>query len=116
MVDQRCSRCGSSQVEAGKLRLVLRDSLKPGLREANGEHCLKNDHETDTMAKDDNKMKKKLRTRKEWELETLGPALAKRPERDTEFSTVSSLPIERLSAPEDLEGWNPDEKLGFPGE
>src|SRR5262249_43120569 len=59
---------------------------------------------------------KKSRTRKEWELETLGPTIAKRPERDVEFSTVSSLPIDRLAAPEDLEGWDPDEKLGFPGE
>src|SRR5436309_717629 len=68
------------------------------------------------MAKDNNRTKKKRRTRKDWELETLGPVVAKRPERGVEFSTVSSLPIERLSAPEDLDGWDPDEKLGFPGE
>src|SRR5262245_36403758 len=59
---------------------------------------------------------RKSRTRKEWELETLGPTIAQRPERDVEFSTVSSLPIDRLAAPEDLDGWDPDEKLGFPGE
>src|SRR4029453_12561401 len=59
---------------------------------------------------------KKSRNRKEWELEPLGPTIAKRPERDVEFSTVSSLPIDRLAAPEDMEAWDPDEKLGFPGE
>jgi len=59
---------------------------------------------------------RKGRMRKDWELETLGPTIAKRPERDVEFSTVSSLPIDRLAAPEDLDGWDPDERLGFPGE
>ncbi len=38
-------------------------------------------------------------------------------ERDEEFSTVSSLPIERLYTREDLgPDWNSSEKLGFPGE
>src|SRR2546425_11819015 len=58
----------------------------------------------------------KSRSRKEWELETLGPTLAKLPERGAEFSTVSSLSIPRLAAPEDLEDWDAAEKLGFPGE
>ncbi len=40
-----------------------------------------------------------------------------RAERDVEFSTVSSLPIERLYTREDLgHDWDPDEQLGFPGE
>jgi len=52
-------------------------------------------------------------SRAEWESETLGGA----PERDREFSTVSSLPIERLYTPDDLgPGWRPEEKLGYPGE
>jgi methylmalonyl-CoA mutase N-terminal domain/subunit len=59
---------------------------------------------------------KKRRTRKDWELETLGPYLATRPERSVEFSTVSSLPFERLASPEDLDAWDPDERLGYPGE
>ena len=38
-------------------------------------------------------------------------------ERDVEFSTVSSYPVDRLYTQEDLaEGWDPDEKLGSPGE
>src|SRR6476659_1884740 len=60
--------------------------------------------------------KKQGRTRKDWELETLGPTISARPERAGEFSTVSSLPIGRLSTKEDLASWDPDDKLGFPGE
>jgi len=64
-------------------------------------------------------MKKPRRssTRTEWERDTLGPALARGPERLPEFSTVSSLPIERLYTPDDLgDRWSPAEKLGMPGE
>ena len=53
---------------------------------------------------------------RDWEEGTLRPALERKPERRKEFTTVSSLPIERLYAAEDLKGWNPGEKLGFPGE
>jgi methylmalonyl-CoA mutase N-terminal domain/subunit len=57
------------------------------------------------------------RSREDWERRTLNPSLDRRPERDVEFSTVSSLPIERLYGPEDLgSDWSYDEKLGFPGE
>ena len=56
------------------------------------------------------------RTRRDWEEETLRPALARSPERLPEFTTLSSMPIERLYTAEDLEGWDPDEKLGLPGE
>jgi|SRR5437867_4768030 len=48
---------------------------------------------------------RKSRSRKEWEMNTLGPALAGMGERQREFSTVSSFPIERLYAEEDLAGW-----------
>src|SRR5213594_3359119 len=56
------------------------------------------------------------RTRRDWEENTLGHALGKKPERKKEFTTVSNLPIERLYALEDLKGWDPAGKLGFPGE
>src|SRR5437667_4325362 len=56
------------------------------------------------------------RSLREWEEGTLRPALERKPERKKEFTTVSSLPIERLYAAEDLKGWNPGEKLGYPGE
>ncbi|HET6278158.1 MAG TPA: methylmalonyl-CoA mutase family protein [Candidatus Polarisedimenticolia bacterium] len=54
--------------------------------------------------------------RRSWERKTLNPALEHRPERRSRFTTVSDLPIERLYSAEDLEGWNPADKLGFPGE
>src|SRR5262245_55311186 len=56
------------------------------------------------------------RGRREWEESTLRPALGKKPERKKEFTTVSSLPIERLYSAEDLKGWDPGARLGFPGE
>jgi len=42
-------------------------------------------------------------------------AYSKLSERDTEFSTMSGVPIKPLYIPEDVEG-DPDEKLGYPGE
>jgi methylmalonyl-CoA mutase, N-terminal domain len=56
------------------------------------------------------------RTRRNWEEETLLPALEKSPERMQEFTTLSGVPVERLYCAEDLEEWDPDEKLGHPGE
>jgi methylmalonyl-CoA mutase N-terminal domain/subunit len=54
--------------------------------------------------------------KKEWENRVLRPAIERRPERATSFTTVSSLPIERLYSMEDLEGGDLSERLGFPGE
>jgi len=53
---------------------------------------------------------------KSWEENTLRPNLEKNPERQAEFTTVSNYPIRRLYTPADLEGWNSDRDLGFPGE
>jgi methylmalonyl-CoA mutase N-terminal domain/subunit len=53
---------------------------------------------------------------KSWEENTLRPTLEKNPERQTEFTTVSNYPIRGLYTPADLEGWNPDRDLGYPGE
>src|SRR5438445_8262880 len=53
---------------------------------------------------------------KSWEDKTLRPTLAKNPERQAEFTTVSGYPIQRLYTPADLEGWEPDRDLGYPGE
>jgi methylmalonyl-CoA mutase, N-terminal domain len=58
----------------------------------------------------------KARTRLDWERETLRPHLGKAPERDAEFSTVSSLPVGRLYTPEDLGGVPFDRDVGWPGE
>src|SRR5262249_27579382 len=39
-----------------------------------------------------------------------------RPERLPAFTTVSSVPVERLLDADDLEGWSAEDKLGYPGE
>ncbi len=55
------------------------------------------------------------RGRRDWEETTLRAALAKRPERADPFTTVSSVPIERLYTAEDLRE-DSGERLGYPGE
>jgi methylmalonyl-CoA mutase, N-terminal domain len=55
-------------------------------------------------------------SRRDWEERTLRESLDRRPERLAEFTTVSGEPIERLFTQDDLEGWDPAERLGFPGE
>ena len=52
-----------------------------------------------------------------WKRDTLAPALDRSGERPSDFTTVSSLPIERLYGPEDLgPGWEYAKELGYPGE
>ena len=53
---------------------------------------------------------------KAWEQNTLGPTLEKSPERLNHFTTISAHEINRLYTEADLPNWNPEEKLGFPGE
>src|ERR1700743_2973625 len=53
---------------------------------------------------------------KSWEKNTLAPTLAKSPERQPEFTTISNYPIRRLYTPADLPNWTPAQDLGFPGE
>jgi methylmalonyl-CoA mutase N-terminal domain/subunit len=53
--------------------------------------------------------------RERWERETLAPAMKRRPERLTAFTSLSGEPVDRLDTP--LEGVaNVEEELGFPGE
>src|SRR5215475_10137361 len=52
----------------------------------------------------------------EWEANTLRPTLARAPERQKEFITTSSAPVERLYTPLDLPDFDYLEDLGFPGE
>ena len=53
---------------------------------------------------------------REWEERTLLPALQKSPDRDADFTTVSSYPIRRLYTQADLADWSFERDLGFPGE
>src|ERR1700756_4388858 len=52
----------------------------------------------------------------EWEEKTLAPTLQKTPDRDADFTTVSSYPIRRLYTQADLAGWDAERDLGFPGQ
>jgi len=61
-------------------------------------------------------MKENKSNKKRWEEECLKPHLERSPERKERFSTVSDLEVPRLVCPEDLKGWNYEEKLGYPGE
>jgi methylmalonyl-CoA mutase, N-terminal domain len=53
---------------------------------------------------------------KAWQEHTLAPTLAKSPERQAEFTTISAHPIRRLYGEADLAGWDSLKQLGFPGE
>ncbi len=60
--------------------------------------------------------KDREKNRSQWEERTLGPHTDKHPERDVEFSTVSSLPVDRLYSPQDLGDTDFDRDIGWPGE
>src|SRR6201982_1455127 len=53
---------------------------------------------------------------REWEEKTLAPTLRKTPDRDADFTTVSSYPIRRLYTPADLAGWDVARGAGCPGQ
>src|SRR4030095_1391097 len=50
-----------------------------------------------------------------WERDVLEPALAKAPERDASFTTISGRPVERLYTADDLPGFDYGRDLGDPG-
>jgi len=59
----------------------------------------------------------KTKTAKQrWLDEVYGPAVKRRPERKSRFSTLSDDPVDPLYTADDLEGFDPDRDLGFPGE
>ena len=65
----------------------------------------------------DEKERDGLKGEKErWERETLGPTLESMPERKDSFETVSGREVDRLAGPWDLEGFDYQRDLGFPGE
>src|SRR5438045_9014281 len=60
-------------------------------------------------------MKAAALTRKQrWEREVLDPALAKSPERNVPFTTISGRPIDRLYTPDDLHGFDYHRDLNSP--
>ena len=50
-----------------------------------------------------------------WERNILHPSLEKSPERYSEFTTISGHPIRRLSTNADLQDWDAERDLGYPG-
>lgn len=52
----------------------------------------------------------------QWEKEVVEPLLKKSPERQKDFTTISSEPINRLYTEADLEGFSEERDLGLPGE
>jgi methylmalonyl-CoA mutase N-terminal domain/subunit len=65
---------------------------------------------------DPTELEKLRQAQADWEANTLGKTLAKAPERQDEFITTSSAPVERLYTPLDLPDFDYLEDLGFPGE
>lgn len=56
------------------------------------------------------------KSKRRWEEETLAPSWKRFPPRLPEFTSISGHPIQALYAPDDLEGFDPEQELGFPGE
>jgi len=52
----------------------------------------------------------------DWNENKVGKALSRFPERKEQFVTGSNQEVERLYTPADIEGFNYDEDLGFPGQ
>jgi len=65
---------------------------------------------------DENKLDGIKESLKEWEDSTVSKAISKFPERKETFKTNSDIEINRLYTPLDLQEWDYDEKLGFPGQ
>ncbi|MEN8173318.1 MAG: methylmalonyl-CoA mutase family protein [Chloroflexota bacterium] len=65
---------------------------------------------------DDKDMAQLKKEQERWEEETLGKTLSRFPERQDQFITTSSEPIERLYTPLDQKDKTYSEMLGFPGE
>ena len=56
------------------------------------------------------------RNKREWKEKTLGPLKKQFGEREGRFESESGLEVDTLYTPEDLNGFNYAEKLGYPGE
>ena len=57
-----------------------------------------------------------MRPKKEWLEEEYAESVSRHPERDAVFETLSQIPVEPLYTDEDLAGFDPAAKLGYPGE
>lgn len=64
----------------------------------------------------DNKLDEIKKSKEHWEDTVLNKALSRFPERKIKFETSSGIEVKRLYTPLDMEGFDYNEKLGFPGE
>src|SRR5689334_525405 len=55
-------------------------------------------------------------SKQEWREGTLAKSLARAKERQPSFELTSGMPVEALYSSEDLNGWNEQAQLGYPGE
>ena len=62
------------------------------------------------------KLEELKKEKKEWEEGSLKKVLDKFAERKDEFMSISDAPIERLYTPEEVEGLDYSEKIGYPGQ
>ncbi len=65
---------------------------------------------------DKEKVERIKKHEEEWEKTTLKKSMSRFPERQEEFVTTSSAPIDRLYTPEDVADMDYERDLGFPGE
>ncbi|MGI1691108.1 acyl-CoA mutase large subunit family protein [Thermoanaerobacter uzonensis] len=65
---------------------------------------------------EEKELEKIKKAKEEWEQDTVRKVLNKFPERREKFETSSGIEIKRLYTPLDLEKFDYNEKLGFPGE
>jgi methylmalonyl-CoA mutase N-terminal domain/subunit len=56
------------------------------------------------------------KSKQEWRDTTLTKALSRAKERKPSFTLTSGMPLDALYTSEDLDGWNEQEQLGYPGE
>lgn len=56
------------------------------------------------------------KSKRRWEEETLAPSWKRYPPRLPEFTSISGHPIQALYSRDDLEDFDPEQELGFPGE
>ncbi|NBG88550.1 acyl-CoA mutase large subunit family protein [Isachenkonia alkalipeptolytica] len=62
------------------------------------------------------KVEQVKKEKERWQQEKVDKALSRFPERKEEFTNTSGKTVERLYTPEDIEGMDYQEDLGFPGE
>ncbi len=56
-----------------------------------------------------------MKPKRQWLAEEYAAAIGDHPERDAAFETLSQIPVDPIYTPDDLEGFDPGQDLGYPG-